>query len=163
VSSTASVRRLEQRREPELQLRFFFADDGTDEIIYADIDGGITVFVFGCNRVRCSFELLIETLFVGIQKGLFLRRERCLVTHGRDELLREMRGVAERGHVRSFAEKDGIGFVVTGMRDIGLKSSDFGDITVVVMESLAAFHRTVFGVRPNHFLYMGAVFDFSHG
>jgi len=35
----------------------FFAEDGTDEVVYAGIDEVIAVFVFGRNWVWCAFQL----------------------------------------------------------------------------------------------------------
>ena len=48
------------------------------------------------------------------------------------------------------------------MRNVGLETSDAGNVAIVVTEYLAALNCTVFGVSTYHFLDMRFVFDFSH-
>ena len=67
-----------------------FADDGTNEIIYAGINGVVTIFVARRNRVMFALQLLVKTGFVRIEKRLFLRCEWCLELEGVDELLCKM-------------------------------------------------------------------------
>ena len=38
-----------------------FAEDGADEVVRANIDGEVSVFIFGCDRIGFAFELGIET------------------------------------------------------------------------------------------------------
>ena len=103
-----------------LEGRGFFAEDGTDEVVGTGIDGKSAVLGFGCYGVGSAFELLVETRHDRVEEGLFLRLERCFVFEGIDELLCEMGGISESGHVRPFAEIDGVSFVVAGTRFVGL-------------------------------------------
>jgi len=151
-----------KKKRPVLEDRIFFTEDSSDEVVYAGIDEVVAVFVFGRDGIVRSVELGIEAGFVGVQKGLFFRRERRFVAHGIDELLSEMRGIAESVHVRPLAEIDGVLFVVAGMRDVGLETADTGNVAVIVTEYLAALHGSVFGVSTDHFLDMRFVFDFRH-
>ena len=50
----------------KLQIGVFDADDGTDEIIRADIDGVVPVFVSWSDGIRSAFELGIEAGHIGV-------------------------------------------------------------------------------------------------
>lgn len=50
----------------KLQIGVFDADDGTDEVIRADVDSVVPVFVTRCDRIGFSFELGVETGHVGV-------------------------------------------------------------------------------------------------
>ncbi len=151
-----------KKKRPVLEDRIFFSKDSSDEVVYAGIDEVIAVFIFGCDRVVRAIELCIEAGLVGVQKGLFFRRKWRFVAHGIDEFLSKMGGIAESGHVRPLAEIDGACFVIAGMRNVGLETTDAGNVAIVVTEYLAALNCTVFGVSTYHFLDMRFVFDFSH-
>ena len=151
-----------KKERPDLEDRILFSEDCSDEVVYAGIDEVVAVFIFGRNRVMRAVELGLEAGFIGVQKGLFFRRERRFVAHGIDEFLSKMRGITKGCHVRPFAEVDGVCFVVAGMRDVGLETADAGNVAIVVTEHFAALHGSVFGVSTYHFLDMRFVFDFSH-
>ena len=151
-----------KKERPYLEDRILFSEDCSDEVVYAGIDEVVAVFIFGRNRVMRAVELGIEAGFIGVQKSLFFRREGCLVAHRIDEFLSKMRGITKGIHIRPFAEIDGALLVIAGFRDVGLKTTNAGNITVIVTEHLAALHGSVFGVSTYHFLDMRFVFDFRH-
>ena len=83
-----------------------------------------------------------------------------MVFEGIDEFLCEVGGIAESGHIGSFANHDRIGFVVAGSRGIGLQATDLGHIAGKVMESLSALYKAA--MSACHFTDLRIVFDFSH-
>ena len=149
-------------RRGGLEGRGFFAEDGTDEIVGTGIDGKRAVFGFGCYGVGGAFELLVETRHDRVEEGLFLRLEGRFGFEGIDELLREVRSIAESGHVRPFAEIDGVSFVVAGTRFVGLETSLFGDVSVIIIKVFSALDHAAFFVCADHFFDIVVVFNFSH-
>ncbi len=145
-----------------LESWWFFAEDGTDEIVGTTIGGERAVLGSGCYGVGGAFELLVETRHDRVEEGLFLGLEGCFRFEGIDELLGEVGGIAERGHVRPFAWEDRVRFVVAGMSFIDLETPLFGDVTVIIMEVFASLDHTAFFVRADHFFDIVVVFNFCH-
>ena len=104
----------------------------------------------------------VETSHDSVQESLFGGFERRFVFGSEDKFLSEVRGIAEGGHVGTFAKKRRIGLEIARVRDIRLQPAYLGNIVVEVTEGFSAFHHSCFRMCTDHFLNMRFVFDFSH-
>ena len=66
------------------------AENGTDEIVGAGVDGVVAELVFGSNGIVFALELFVETRFDLIEERLFAVGQRRVVLPGIDELLRQV-------------------------------------------------------------------------
>jgi len=156
--------RRKEKTEP-LEVRLFFAEHGSDEIVRSGIDGIIALLVLRGDRIGFAFELGIEARHDAVQEGLLFGRKGRFVTEGVNEFLGKMGGIPKGLLVRAFTYSNRRGSIIAPARLVGFEAAYFGNLTIVVLEVFLAFHEgmlLLFAPRTYHGFNTLGMFDFSH-